>query len=106
MLIMLGVALFAGFDLLGTVDEVRATSSAPPATTPVVAGTAAGTGSALIRADALVTIGQAAIQALTAVITKVVTEWWPTGLVLDWMQAVHRAWPPIHRLPGTSPPQP
>ena len=115
MLIMLGVALFAGFDVLGTVesrgpDKVSATNSGPSAITPAATGTAAGTGvgtgSAPIRADALVTIGQAAIQALTAVITKVVTEWWPTALMLDWMQAVHRAWPPIHRLPGTSPPQP
>jgi hypothetical protein len=102
MLIMLGVALFAGFDLLGTVES----SAPPPAATPVVTGTAVGTGRAPIRADAFVAIGRAAIQALTAVITKVVTEWWPTALVLDWMQAVHRAWPPIHRLPGTSPPQP
>jgi hypothetical protein len=97
MLVMLGVALFAGFDLLGNVD-----SSGTPATTRVVIRTAG----VPIRADAFVTIGQAAIQALTAVITKVVTEWWGTALVLDWMQAVHRVWPSIHRLPGTSPPQP
>ena len=103
MLIMLGVALFAGFDLMGTVelrgpDKVRATATA--------VGTDNKPRIPADSADALLTIGQAAIQTLTAVITRVVTEWWPTALVLDWMQAVHRVWPSIHRLAGTSPPQP
>lgn len=98
MLVMLGVALFAGFDLMGTLE-----SSGPPAT-PVVTGTAAAPRAG--SADAFLTIGQAAIQAVTAVITRVVTEWWPTALMLDWMQAVRRVWTPIHRLAGTSPPQP
>jgi hypothetical protein len=96
MLIMLGVALFAGFDLMSIVE-----SSGAPAATPVVTGTAG----APVHADVFVT-GRAAIHALAAVITKVVTEWWPTALVLDWMQAVHRVWPSIHRLAGPSPPQP
>ena len=113
MLVMLGGALFAGFDLMGSVesrgldpgvpiapsrgpDKVRATN---------VTGTAAGTGNGPTRADAFVAIGQATIKALAAVITRIVTEWWPTALVLDWMQVVHRVWPPTHRLPGTGLPQ-
>jgi hypothetical protein len=99
MLVMLGVAVFAGFDLMGTVE-----SGGAPATTRVVTGTAAGTDKALNVADAVVAVGQAALQALTAVVTKIVSAWWPAGL-LDWMQAVHRAWPSIHRLPGTGPSQ-
>ena len=97
MLVMLGVAVFAGFDLMGSVesrgpDKVRATNLT-------------GTADALNVAGVFVTVWQSAIQALTTVITKIVTAWLPTGL-LDWLQAVHRVWPSIHRLPGTSPPQP
>ena len=110
MLIMLGVALFAGFDLLGSVESRGPDPGVPiaPARWGGVARATnlTGTADALNVTDVFVTVGQAAIQALTAVITKIVTEWWPTGLVLDWMQAVHRVWAPIHRLTGTSPPQP
>ena len=100
MLVMLGVALFAGFDLMGA-----AGFRAPDPGVPAAPARGDGGVRATARADVFVTIGQAALQALTAAITKIVTGWWPTAL-LDWMQAVHRGWPPIHRLPGTSPPQP
>ena len=98
MLVMLGVASFALVGPLGTAE-----SSGPE---KIRATVVTGTAWASLRADTFVTAGQAAIRALTAVITKVVTEWWPMALLLDWMQTVHRAWPTIHRLPGTSPPQP
>ena len=101
MLVMLGVALFAGFDLMGSVE-----SGGPDRGVGVVRATnLTGTADALNVADAFVAVGHAALQALTVVVTKIVTAWWPTGLV-DWMQAIHRVWPSIHRLPGTSPPQP
>jgi hypothetical protein len=126
MLVMLGGALFAGFDLMGSVesqgpdkvratnsdsrgpDKIRATNSDSRGPEPggvERATNVPGTADALNVADVFVAAGQAALRALTAVVTKIVTAWWPTGL-LDWMQAVHRVWAPIHRLPGTSPPQP
>ena len=101
MLVMLGVALFAGFDLMSSVES----RGPDPAGRVVRATNVTGTADALNVADGFVAVGRAALQALTAVVTRIVTAWWPTGL-LDWMQAVRRVWPSIHRLPGTSPPQP
>jgi hypothetical protein len=101
MLIILGVALFAAFGLMGSAESSGALA-ATPVVTPVGPDLEVGP---YVQANVVAT-GRAAIQSLTAVITKVITEWWPTALMLDWMQTVHRVWPSVHRLAGTSPPQP
>ena len=113
MLVMLGVALFAGFDLMGSAESRGPDPGGGVVTRHELAAAAATRDSsgdrdsgALNVADVFVTIGQRSFRLLTAVITKVVTAWWPTALMLDWMEAVHRVWPSIHRLPGASPPQP
>ena len=91
-----GRCVVAGFDLLG---PARSPGGSPLATR----GRGRDSGVRQYRPTICADRRRPPARALAAVITKVITEWWPTGLVLDWMQTVHRVWPSIHRLRRNEP---